>query len=157
MGLHTRDYSGCTYENSRRPGKFVDFVYHENARVLLHDENIYRFECTSSPTHLSIQLMNCSREKPEVTVVSMDPHFSLICTMTSSQFFLTGRRRMMFSHRNKQKYARGEELYGEYNAMDGVRVVNGLECKISCVTSKVCIIHTPSGRSLDFILKVRTI
>lgn len=36
-----------TYEKSRKPGRFVDVVYHENARVLLHDENIYRIECVS--------------------------------------------------------------------------------------------------------------
>ena len=35
------------YEKSRKPGKFVDMVYHENARVLLHDENIYRIEYVS--------------------------------------------------------------------------------------------------------------
>ncbi|RZC71202.1 hypothetical protein C5167_034380 [Papaver somniferum] len=100
-------------------------------------KNIYQFECTSSPTHLSIQLMDCSREKPEVTDVSMDPHFSLVCTVPFSQFFLTGRRCMIFFHGNKRKYARVEEISGAYNTMDGVRVVNGLECKISCVTSKV--------------------
>ncbi|XWS63595.1 hypothetical protein CRYUN_Cryun06bG0114100 [Craigia yunnanensis] len=33
------------YEKSRKSGRFVDVVYHENARVLLHDENIYRIEC----------------------------------------------------------------------------------------------------------------
>ena len=32
------------YEKSRRPGKFADSVYYDNARVLLHEENIYRFE-----------------------------------------------------------------------------------------------------------------
>lgn len=32
------------YEKSRKMGRFVDAVYHENARVLLHDENIYRVE-----------------------------------------------------------------------------------------------------------------
>lgn len=36
------------YENSRSPGRFFDLVYHENARVLLHDESIYRFERVSS-------------------------------------------------------------------------------------------------------------
>jgi len=35
------------YEKSRKPGRFVDLVCHENARVLLHDENIYRIECVS--------------------------------------------------------------------------------------------------------------
>ena len=33
------------YEKSRNPARFVDIVYHENARVLLHEENIYRIEC----------------------------------------------------------------------------------------------------------------
>ena len=33
------------YEKSRKPGRFVDMVYYENSRVLLHDENIYRIEC----------------------------------------------------------------------------------------------------------------
>ena len=32
------------YEKSRKTGGFIDAVYHENARVLLHDENIYRIE-----------------------------------------------------------------------------------------------------------------
>jgi paired amphipathic helix protein Sin3a len=35
------------YEKSRSPGRFFDLVYHENARVLLHDESMYRFECVS--------------------------------------------------------------------------------------------------------------
>lgn len=35
------------YEKSRSPGRFFDLVYHENARVLLHDESIYRFERVS--------------------------------------------------------------------------------------------------------------
>lgn len=33
------------YEKSRQPEKYVDSVYYENAHVLLHEENIYRFEC----------------------------------------------------------------------------------------------------------------
>jgi len=35
------------YEQSRKSESFFDIVYHENARVLLHDENIYRIECVS--------------------------------------------------------------------------------------------------------------
>ncbi|OEL14399.1 Paired amphipathic helix protein Sin3-like 3, partial [Dichanthelium oligosanthes] len=65
------------YEKSRSPGRFFDLVYHENARVLLHDESIYRFECHSNPTRLSVQLMEYGNEKPEVTAVSVDPSFSL--------------------------------------------------------------------------------
>lgn len=33
------------YEKSRKPEKFLDAVYYENARVLLPDEDIYRIEC----------------------------------------------------------------------------------------------------------------
>lgn len=36
------------YEKSRSPGRFFDLVYQENARALLHDDDIYRFECVSS-------------------------------------------------------------------------------------------------------------
>lgn len=35
------------YEKSRKFGKFIDIVYHENARILLHEENIYRIEYVS--------------------------------------------------------------------------------------------------------------
>uniref|UniRef100_A0A251S717 Uncharacterized protein n=1 Tax=Helianthus annuus TaxID=4232 RepID=A0A251S717_HELAN len=42
------------YEISRKPEKFVNFVYHENAHVYLHDENIYIFECGRSFTFLHI-------------------------------------------------------------------------------------------------------
>ena len=92
------------YEKSRKPGGFVDIVYHENTRVILHDENIYRIECvgfcdfilisfiwlnrtysdirilfllqSSTPAGLSIQLMDNGHDKPEVTAVSMDPNFA---------------------------------------------------------------------------------
>lgn len=33
------------YEDSRKPEKYVDSVYYENVHVLLHEENIYRFQC----------------------------------------------------------------------------------------------------------------
>ena len=36
------------YEKSRKNGMLVDTVYFENARVFLHEENIYRLECVSS-------------------------------------------------------------------------------------------------------------
>jgi len=32
------------YEKSRKPGKLNDSVYHSNAHVILHEENIYRFQ-----------------------------------------------------------------------------------------------------------------
>ncbi|KAG2333907.1 hypothetical protein Bca52824_005087 [Brassica carinata] len=64
------------YEKSRKPGRVIDSVYYENARILLHEENIYRLECSSSPSRLSIQLMDSIIEKPEAYAVSMDPTFA---------------------------------------------------------------------------------
>lgn len=42
------------------------------------------------------------------------------------------------SSRNKRKYSNNDEPSDSLKAMDGIKVVNGLECKISCKTSKVC-------------------
>ncbi|PPE00510.1 hypothetical protein GOBAR_DD02460 [Gossypium barbadense] len=66
------------YEKSRKHWKTMDSVYYENARVLLHEENIYRLKCSSSPSRLSIQLMDNVIEKPEAFAVSMEPNFSAI-------------------------------------------------------------------------------
>uniref|UniRef100_A0A1D1YVS6 Paired amphipathic helix protein Sin3-like 3 n=2 Tax=Anthurium amnicola TaxID=1678845 RepID=A0A1D1YVS6_9ARAE len=126
------------YEKSRRPGRFVDRVYHENARVLLHDESIYRFECSSNPTHLSIQLMEFSHEKPEVTAVSIDANFA---SYLYNDFLSVAPRRKephnVFLGRNKRKNAKGDEYSATSKAMEASRVINGLECKISCCSSKV--------------------
>lgn len=35
------------YEKSRNRGKFSDAIYHENARFLLPEDNVYRIECVS--------------------------------------------------------------------------------------------------------------
>ncbi|KAH0973003.1 hypothetical protein GBA52_025159 [Prunus armeniaca] len=65
------------YEKSRKTEKLIDSVYYENARVLLHEENIYRLEFVIfSPLRLSIQLMDSVSEKPEVFAVSMEPNFA---------------------------------------------------------------------------------
>lgn len=34
-----------SYEKSRKPEKYMNEVYYENARVLLPDEDVYRIEC----------------------------------------------------------------------------------------------------------------
>ncbi|TVU22253.1 hypothetical protein EJB05_31937 [Eragrostis curvula] len=126
------------YEKSRSPGRFFDLVYHENARVLLHDESIYRFECCSNPTRLSIQLMEYGHEKPEVTAVSIDPNFSsylfneYLSSMTDKKL-----SEGVFLVRNKRKHSNNDEPSDSMKAMDEMKVVNGLECKISCKTSKV--------------------
>jgi hypothetical protein len=43
-----------------------------------------------------------------------------------------------YSPRNKRKHSNNDEPSDSMKAMDGIKVVNGLECKISCKTSKVC-------------------
>ncbi|XP_008782411.3 paired amphipathic helix protein Sin3-like 4 [Phoenix dactylifera] len=126
------------YEKSRKPERFCDLVYHENARVLLHDESIYRFERTSNPTRLSIQLMEYGHEKPEVTAVSIDPNFS---AYLYSDFLSCVSDRKgshgVFLKRNKRKCGSEDEYSTACKVMDGILVVNGLECKISCSSSKV--------------------
>lgn len=42
--------------------------------------------------------------------------------------------------RNIHKYANGDEFSTTCQAMEGLQVLNGLECKIACTSSKVCFI-----------------
>ncbi|XP_047053944.1 paired amphipathic helix protein Sin3-like 4 [Lolium rigidum] len=140
------------YEKSRSPGRFFDLVYHENARVLLHDESMYRFECCSDPTRLSVQLMEYGHEKPEVTAVSIDPNFSSYLFSD----FLSGLSDTMLSDgvflgRNKRKNSSSDEASDSLKTMDGVQVANGLECKISCKTSKVSYVLDTE----DFLFRLR--
>ncbi|KAL1355185.1 paired amphipathic helix protein Sin3-like 4 isoform X2 [Arachis hypogaea] len=124
------------YEKSRKPGRFVDAVYHENARVLLHEENIYRIEYSPGLKKLSLQLMDYGHDKPEVTAVSMDPNFS---GYLYNEFFSVvsdkKEKSGIFLKRNKRRYACGDDISSE--AVEGLQVINGLECKISCSSSKV--------------------
>uniref|UniRef100_A0A0D9UVW5 Histone deacetylase interacting domain-containing protein n=1 Tax=Leersia perrieri TaxID=77586 RepID=A0A0D9UVW5_9ORYZ len=140
------------YEKSRSPGRFFDLVYHENARVLLHEESIYRFECCSNPTRLSIQLMEYGHEKPEVTAVSIDPNFSSYLfgeylSSVSDRKLSEG----VFLERNKRKHSNNDEPSDSMKAMDGIKVANGLECKISCKTSKVSYVLDTE----DFLFRLR--
>lgn len=125
------------YEKSRKPGRFVDIVYHENARVLLHDENIYRIECSSIPTRLSIQLMDNGHDKPEVTAVSMDPNFAAYLYHDFLSVPDKKEKPGIFLKRNKRKFVGNDEFSAMCRAMEGLQVVNGLECKITCNSSKV--------------------
>ncbi|XP_008787938.2 paired amphipathic helix protein Sin3-like 4 isoform X1 [Phoenix dactylifera] len=147
------------YEKSRKPGNFSDLVYHENARVLLHDESIYRFERTSNPTQLSIQLMEYGHEKPEVTAVSIDPNFS---AYLYNDFLSNASDRKgthdVFLKRNKRKFGSDDEYPTTCKVMDGIQVVNGLECKISCNSSKVFSLYIHVSYVLDtedFLFRVR--
>ncbi|CAH9087521.1 unnamed protein product [Cuscuta epithymum] len=126
------------YEQSRKAGLSFDVVYHENVRAFIHDENIYRIECSSSPTQLSIQLMDYGSDKPEVAGVVMDPKFvaylsnELLSCATGQKEF-----RGVFLKRNKRKYAMLNETSATRKAMEGLQVKNSLECKIASKSLKV--------------------
>ncbi|XP_076936872.1 paired amphipathic helix protein Sin3-like 2 isoform X2 [Bidens hawaiensis] len=119
------------YEKSRKPDKFVDSVYYENAHVL-HDENIYRFQCTSGPSRLTIQLMDDGNEKTEMVAVSVDPTFAAYIH-NDYLSVVTGRKQSgIFMQRNISQYSDLDES----SVMEGAHVVNGLEYKMSCSSSK---------------------
>ncbi|XWS34893.1 hypothetical protein CRYUN_Cryun21dG0076100 [Craigia yunnanensis] len=140
------------YEKSRKSGRFVDVVYHENARVLLHDENIYRIECSSTPTRLSIQLMDYGHDKPEVTAVSMDPNFAVYLHNDSLSVVPEEKEKSgIFLKRNIRKCVGGDELSSTCQAIEGLKVVNGLECKIACNSSKVSYVLDTE----DYLFRVR--
>lgn len=51
---------------------------------------------------------------------------------------------MSFMHagcRNKRKCSPGDEFSAACQALEGLKVINGLECKIACNSSKVCILR----------------
>ncbi|KAL1187808.1 Paired amphipathic helix protein Sin3-like 4 [Cardamine amara subsp. amara] len=121
------------YEKSRKPEKFLDAVYYENARVLLPDEDIYRIEC--KPTKLSIQLLDYGHDKPDVTSISMEPNFSAYL----HNIFLSNQPNAkenprIYLKRNKRKNSGDDD---ELCTTDEVIIINGLECKITCSSSKV--------------------
>ncbi|EPS71544.1 hypothetical protein M569_03216, partial [Genlisea aurea] len=109
----------------------------ENVHVLLHDENVYRFECTYNPTRLSIQLMKDANERSEVVAVSVDPSFASYL----HQDYLSdnhGRKESsaIVLKRNIQKFRDPNESDGFRKATETARIMNGLECKMSSSTSK---------------------
>jgi len=124
------------YERSRSPSRFIDSIYHANACTLLHGENIYRFEFSSNPYRLTIQLME-GLEKLEVIPNALEPTFS---SYLYNEFLATDNytkeRHQFFLSRNIHKYASGKEVVMMSKVMKGVDIVNGLEHKISCDTSK---------------------
>ncbi|AES96111.1 transmembrane protein, putative [Medicago truncatula] len=92
------------FDKSRKLGKFVDIVYHENSRVL-HDENIYCIEYSPKPKTLSIQFIDFGNEKHEVTTVSMmDPIFKPIFTVIFFYVsFILDMEDFLFGMRSRRK------------------------------------------------------
>ncbi|KAF2609384.1 hypothetical protein F2Q68_00046186 [Brassica cretica] len=81
----------------------------------------------STPTKLSIQLLNYGHDKPDVTSISMDQTFA---AYLHNKFLSSGpnvkENPRIYLNRNKRK-----------NGEDQVKISNGLECKITCSSSKV--------------------
>ncbi|KAM7468597.1 hypothetical protein LguiB_016159 [Lonicera macranthoides] len=123
------------YEKSRKRWRFVDVSYHANAHVILHDENIYRIECLSEPTCLTLLLMDYGDDKPEA--VSMEPDFAVYLNDDLLSLVPEEHNPEIFLRRNKRKYAFGDEISAACQAMEGLIVINGLECKITCSSSKI--------------------
>ncbi|XP_060193680.1 paired amphipathic helix protein Sin3-like 2 isoform X1 [Lycium barbarum] len=128
------------YERLRKPEKFVDSAYYENAHVLLldQDDSIYRFESTSSPARLSIQLIDDGGDKSEVVAVAVDPNFAgyLHNDYLSVK---NGKKESsaVLLKRNKRKRADDDESTDFSMAMEHVILVNGLECKMASNSSKI--------------------
>ncbi|XP_058777151.1 paired amphipathic helix protein Sin3-like 4 [Vicia villosa] len=139
-----------TYEKSRKLGKFFDVVYHENARFLLHDENIYRIEFSPKPKTLSIQLMDCGNVKHEATAVSVDPNFSAYLLNEFLSVVPDQKTSGIFLKRSKRGYAVNDELSSQVT--EGLQIINGLECKIASNSSKVSYVLDTE----DFMFRMRS-
>ncbi|KAH0707948.1 paired amphipathic helix protein Sin3-like 2 [Solanum tuberosum] len=126
------------YERLRKPEKFVDSAYYENAHFLLQEDSIYRFECTSSPTRLSIQLMDDRGDKSEVVAVAVDPNFAgYLHNDYLSVKHGKKESSAVLLKRNKRKRADNDESTALCMAMEHVILVNGLECKMASNSSKI--------------------
>ncbi|KAF8081477.1 hypothetical protein N665_0884s0006 [Sinapis alba] len=126
-----------TYENYRKPGRFFETVYHENARALLHDQNIYRIEYSPAQTRLAIQLMNSGNDQPEVTDVAMEPGFANYLQNDFLSLVPDEDKPGLFLKRNKAKMSGPDESSGLSHAMEGLKIINEVECKMACTSSKV--------------------
>ncbi|KAI3808698.1 hypothetical protein L1987_24656 [Smallanthus sonchifolius] len=125
------------YERLRKPEKFIDSVYYENAHNILHEENIYRFQCSSGPCCLTIQLMDDGNEKAEFVAVSVDPNFAAYLHNDFLSVVPGKKESGIMLRRNKRQFSDMDESSAMSAAMEDVNVVNGLEYKMSCCSSKI--------------------
>ncbi|KAL1222790.1 Paired amphipathic helix protein Sin3-like 6 [Cardamine amara subsp. amara] len=132
------------YENYRKPGRFFDLVYHENACALLHEANIYRIRYSSAETRLSIQLMNSRNNQLEVTGVAVEPSFA---DYLQNEFLKSDNdeeNHGLFLKRNKKKLSGFDESSGMPVAMEGLNIINEIECNMACSSSKVKYVRNTS-------------
>ncbi|KAJ9563908.1 hypothetical protein OSB04_009068 [Centaurea solstitialis] len=130
------------YEHMRKPGRFVDELYNANARVIVNDDNIYRFEHSLIPetdrqTRLTIRLMDSGCETSEAQVFSIDPSFAAYPSIQNLPVAPGKKKPGIFLKRNKRKYACEDEDLAMMQAMERLRILNRMECKINCITFKI--------------------
>ncbi|XP_047310772.1 paired amphipathic helix protein Sin3-like 2 [Impatiens glandulifera] len=126
------------YEKSRKQSHSADSVYYDNVSVMLKNENIYRLESSSAGARLSIQLMDDGSDKPNAVAISMHPNFNNylhnnFLSIDSSKKEPAG----VYLQRNKRKIAGMYDTSNAHKVMEGVTVLNRLEYKMSCRSSKV--------------------
>ncbi|EPS65235.1 hypothetical protein M569_09548, partial [Genlisea aurea] len=128
-----------SYERYRNCKTFSDAVYHENARFLIPDDNLYRLEHIHSQKRMTVQLLKNDHDKPQPTAASMDPSFAsyLNHELLSVVVPRTGENPGMIMERHVRRQYPGDEYSAASKAMEGVVVYNGLEMKFNCNTSKV--------------------
>ncbi|GJP54255.1 hypothetical protein CLOM_g13365 [Closterium sp. NIES-68] len=135
------------YEVAKGAGGYVDMVYQANACALMHDDSLYRIELLAQQPGegvLTVQLMEGGPEKVEVPAAAMESAFLeyLWHFLHSPPAHATDRAHV-FLARNVRKASSSTSKRGrskedeERAALESVLILNGLECKLSCVTSKV--------------------
>lgn len=157
LQLCANDELGCkllqlqAYESAKGAEGFVDIVYHANACALVHDDTLYRFEMHSHQAGsgvLTVQLLEGGPEKLDLPAGAVESSFlEYLWQLVHSVAGHVPDRQQAFMERNVRRFTgssggrgRGKEEdegVGTVAAMEGVTIVNGLECKLSCVTSKV--------------------
>ncbi|KAI3731490.1 hypothetical protein L1987_62678 [Smallanthus sonchifolius] len=131
-----------TYEYMRKPGRFVDELYYANARAIVNDDNIYRFGSslvskTDSQTRLTIRLMDSGCDTLEAPSFTIDPNFEAYPTNQLIPDVPGKKKAHIFLERNRRKYACEDEDFAMTRAMEGLQILNRMECKINCSTYKI--------------------
>lgn len=120
------------YERSRTV-PYRDEVYHANGCMLLNDEQAYRFAVSESADELMISLMEGGPDKSDLPAGVMEAAFADYLRGFVQSVGEVGEdvQNTVYLGRNMPVSVQ------EAEATKGTLVVNGLECKISCSTSKV--------------------
>jgi len=122
------------YEHSRGSGPPCDATYFANAHVLLHDDTCFRFAALPDGK-VTLQMMD--PDKTEVPAALMDTKFAkyLKSFVEGSAQPADGIKKV-FLLRNFPAPVRADPSCVS-PPLDDAELINGLECKLNCGTSKV--------------------